>query len=147
MELVVMNYATASVTKYTNLPNEWEAEQIEEYLFKTLGLRENDIYYMVGDSIPVGEEEYHAEEKPEGKILSRWEALKEKHPDALLLFRCGDFYESYLKDAIEMGKTLNLSVITKNSVECSAFPCHALDTYLPKLIRAGHRVAICDQLK
>ena len=142
-----MNYAAASVTKYTNLPDEWEEEQIEEYLYKTLNLRESDIYYMAGDSIQVGEEEYHAEEKPEDKTLAQWEELKKKHPDALLLFRCGDFYESYLEDAIEMGKTLNLSVITKNSVEYSAFPYHALDTYLPKLIRTGHRVAICDQLK
>jgi hypothetical protein len=147
MELVVMNYAAASVTKYINLPDEWETEQIEEYLYKTLDLRESDIYYMVGDSIPVDEEEYHAEEKPEDKMLAQWEELKKKHPDALLLFRCGDFYESYLEDAIKMGKTLNLSVITKNSVEYSVFPYHALDTYLPKLIRAGHRVAIYDQLK
>jgi hypothetical protein len=147
MELVVMNYAAASVTKYTNLPDEWETEQIEEYLFKTLNLREIDIYYMVGDSIPVGKEEYHAEEKPEDKMLAQWEELKGKNPDALLLFRCGDFYEAYLEDAIKMGKTLNLSVITKNSVEYSVFPYHALDIYLPKLIRAGHRVAICDQLK
>lgn len=147
MELVVMNYATASVTKYTNLPNEWESEEIENYLFKTLDLNESDIYYMVGDFIPVGEEEYHAEEEPENKMLAQWEKLKKKHPDALLLFRCGDFYESYLEDAIEMSKTLNLSVITKNAVEYSAFPYHALDTYLPRLIRTGHRVAICDQLK
>ena len=144
MELVVMNYAAASVTKYTNLPDEWETEQVEEYLFKTLNLRERDICYMVGDSIQVDEEEYHEEEKPEDKMLAQWEKLKKMHPDALLLFRCGDFYESYLEDAIKMGKTLNLSVITKNSVEYSAFPWHALDTYLPKLIRTGHRVAICD---
>ena len=147
MELVVMNYATASVTKYTNLPDEWEEEQIEEYLYKTLNLRESDIYYMAGDSIQVDEEEFHEEEKPEDKMLAQWKKLKKKNPDVLLLFRCGDFYESYLEDAIEMGKTLNLSVITKNSVEYSGFPYHALDTYLPKLIRAGHRVAICDQLK
>ena len=120
MELVIMNYATGSVTKYTNLPDEWEEEQIEEYLYKTLKFRESDIYYMVGDSIPVGEEEYHAEEKTEDKVLAQWEELKKKHPDVLLLFRCGEY---------------------------SAFPYHALDTYLPKLIRTGHRVAICDQLK
>ncbi len=146
MELVVMNYATLSVTKYTNLPDEWDSEEIEEYLYNTLDLSESDTYYMAGSSISVNEKEFRAEKKPKDDIVARWEELKKKHHDVLLLFRCGDFYETYLEDAIEMGKALNLSVITKNSVEYSAFPYHALDTYLPKLIRTGHRVAICDRL-
>lgn len=81
--------------------------------------------------------------------------LKKKHPDALLLFRCGDFYETYMKDAQTASKVLGIT-LTKSSkaqdpegkpLEMAGFPYHALDNYLPKLIRAGHRVAICDQLE
>lgn len=80
--------------------------------------------------------------------------LKAKHPDAILLLRCGDFYETYNEDAHAcadiLGITLTRSSKTKNpdgsSLEMAGFPHHALDTYLPKLIRAGRRVAICDQL-
>ena len=73
--------------------------------------------------------------------------LKAKHPDALLLFRCGDFYECYKEDATNASNVLGLTITSdiKEGVMCG-FPHHALDTYLPKLIRAGHRVAICDQL-
>lgn len=82
--------------------------------------------------------------------------LKSKHPDALLLFRCGDFYETYSNDAIEASKILGITLTRRNNgkngsesaaTEMAGFPHHALDTYLPKLIRAGKRVAICDQLE
>lgn len=81
--------------------------------------------------------------------------LKKKHPDALLLFRCGDFYETYMQDAQKsaeiLGITLTRSTKTKGPdgklLEMAGFPYHALDSYLPKLIRAGQRVAICDQIE
>jgi DNA mismatch repair protein MutS len=78
--------------------------------------------------------------------------LKAKHPDAVLLFRCGDFYETYSEDAIVASEILGIALTKRangsaKSVEMAGFPFHALDTYLPKLIRAGKRVAICDQLE
>ena len=81
--------------------------------------------------------------------------LKAKHPDAVLLFRCGDFYETYCEDAITASRILGITLTrrsnggsgTKAATEMAGFPHHALDTYLPKLIRAGKRVAICDQLE
>lgn len=79
--------------------------------------------------------------------------LKAKHPDAVLLFRCGDFYETYCDDAVTAAKILGITLTRrsgsagKTSTEMAGFPHHALDTYLPKLVRAGKRVAICDQLE
>ena len=78
--------------------------------------------------------------------------LKAKHPEALLLFRCGDFYETYCDDAIEASRILGITLTKRNNGASkgdamAGFPHHALDTYLPKLIRAGKRVAICDQLE
>ena len=79
--------------------------------------------------------------------------LKAKHPDALLLFRCGDFYETYSDDAVEASKALGITLTKRSNggsqgeTPMAGFPYHALDTYLPKLIRAGKRVAICDQLE
>ena len=75
--------------------------------------------------------------------------LKKKHPDALLLFRCGDVYKCYEEDAIKAAEILVLTDIssTDDNITVACFPHHALDTYLPKLIRAGIRVAICDQLE
>ena len=79
--------------------------------------------------------------------------MKSKHPEALLLFRCGDFYETYSEDAVEAARVLGITLTRRNNggstavTEMAGFPHHALDTYLPKLIRAGKRVAICDQLE
>ena len=78
--------------------------------------------------------------------------LKAKHPDAIMLFRCGDFYETYSEDAVVASEILGITLTKRangqgKSVEMAGFPHHALDTYLPKLIRAGKRVAICDQLE
>ena len=80
--------------------------------------------------------------------MQKFRDLKRMHPDALLLFRCGDFYESYDEDAKECAKVLGITLTKRNSdgTVMAGFPHHALDTYLPKLIRAGKRVAICDQL-
>jgi DNA mismatch repair ATPase MutS len=74
--------------------------------------------------------------------------LKKKHPDALLLFRCGDSYKCYEEDAITAAAVLRLTdIVEEDKITIASFPYHALDTYLPRLIRAGHRIAICDQLE
>lgn len=106
--------------------------------------------------------EYHEEEKRQQQqmsnvppIIKQYNDLKQKHPNALLLFRCGDFYETYKEDAVKASNILGIT-LTKHSkrmdeegkpLKMAGFPYHALDTYLPKLIRAGERVAICDQLE
>ena len=88
----------------------------------------------------------------ETPLMKQYNAIKAKYPGALLLFRVGDFYETFGQDAVEASKILDI-VLTKrgagssSEVELAGFPHHALDTYLPKLVRAGHRVAICDQLE
>lgn len=85
-------------------------------------------------------------------MMKQFFSMKNQHPDALLLFRCGDFYETYCDDAVEASKILGITLTRRNNgasagAEMAGFPHHALDTYLPKLIRAGKRVAICDQLE
>ena len=84
--------------------------------------------------------------------MKQYFELKEKHPDAVMLFRCGDFYETYSEDAVTAANILGITLTKRANgsakhVEMAGFPFHALDTYLPKLIRAGKRVAICDQLE
>ena len=85
-------------------------------------------------------------------MMKQFFSMKAKHPDALMLFRCGDFYETYGEDAVVAAGILGITLTKRNnsaenSIEMAGFPHHALDTYLPKLIRAGKRVAICDQLE
>jgi len=85
-------------------------------------------------------------------MMKQFFELKAKHPDAVMLFRCGDFYETYSEDAVVSSEILGITLTKRangqgKSVEMAGFPHHALDTYLPKLIRAGKRVAICDQLE
>ena len=86
-------------------------------------------------------------------MMAQFRDLKKKHPDAVMLFRCGDFYETYQEDAVTAAQVLGITLTHRNnkgavaSVEMAGFPYHALDTYLPRLIRAGYRVAICDQLE
>ncbi len=87
-------------------------------------------------------------ENSSSSLPEQFKSLKEKHPDAVLLFRCGDFYESYHEDAQKVADSLGLT-LTKRShdgVYMAGFPYHALDTYLPRLVRKGYRVAICDKL-
>lgn len=85
-------------------------------------------------------------------LMKQYNSIKEKHPDAILLFRVGDFYETFSTDAIKTSEILGI-VLTKRAngsasfIELAGFPYHALDTYLPKLVRAGQRVAICEQLE
>ena len=87
-------------------------------------------------------------------MMKQFFDLKAKHPDAILLFRCGDFYETYGQDAVEAADILGITLTKRNNgreggapTAMAGFPYHALDTYLPKLVRAGRRVAICDQLE
>ncbi len=87
-------------------------------------------------------------------MMKQFYELKAKHPDAIMLFRCGDFYETYAQDAVEATAILGITLTRRNNggaggapIEMAGFPYHALDTYLPKLVRAGRRVAICDQLE
>ena len=85
-------------------------------------------------------------------MMKQYFELKAKHPDAIMLFRCGDFYETYSEDAVTAADILGITLTRRangqsKTVEMAGFPYHALDTYLPKLIRAGRRVAICDQLE
>ena len=96
---------------------------------------------------------------PNGKeltpMMKQFRDIKEQYPDAMLLFRCGDFYETYAEDAVRAAKILNITLTHRSNggtsaaapMEMAGFPFHALDTYLPKLVRAGLRVAICDQLE
>lgn len=86
---------------------------------------------------------------PNNTLISQYEELKSKHPDAMLFFRCGDFYECYDEDAVKAAEVLGITLTVRSSTgrKMAGFPYHALDTYLPKLIRAGLRVAICDQLE
>ena len=96
--------------------------------------------------------------KKEGKkavqtpLMKQYYAIKDKHPDAILLFRVGDFYETFSDDAIKTAEILGITLTRRANgaasyVELAGFPHHALDTYLPKLVRAGQRVAVCDQLE
>ena len=81
-------------------------------------------------------------------VKFQYETLKEKHPDAVLMFRCGDFYEMYNQDAIDVAKITGITLCNNNKTwtALAGFPRHALDVYLPKIIRAGKRVAICDMI-
>ena len=83
--------------------------------------------------------------------MNQYFSIKTKYPDTLLLFRVGDFYETFGEDAIKSSKILNI-ILTKranggSNIELAGFPYHSLNTYLPKLVKAGQRVAICEQLE
>ena len=101
------------------------------------------------DIQPAPEEVSVIKEEAAPNELHQWASLKVKHPDAVLLFRHGSFYEAYGADAEKAATALNLTLTPwgNTSYKMCGFPFHALDTYLPRLIRAGHRVAICDQLE
>ena len=88
----------------------------------------------------------------ETPLMKQYFEMKQQHPDAVLLFRVGDFYETFCDDAITASEILGITLTRRangvaSSVELAGFPHHALDTYLPKLVRAGKRVAICEQLE
>jgi len=90
-----------------------------------------------------------AEQASEPSAVEQFQQLKAKHPDAILLFRCGDFYEAFGEDAKAVSDVLGITLTRRNAKDITAqmagFPHHALDSYLPKLVRAGKRVAICDE--
>ena len=83
--------------------------------------------------------------------MQQYNGIKAKYPDALLLFRVGDFYETFGQDAVKAAKILNITLTARNNggdqTELAGFPHHSVNTYLPKLVMAGCRVAICDQLE
>lgn len=88
----------------------------------------------------------------ETPLMTQYVEMKKKHPDAILLFRVGDFYETFSDDAVTASEILGITLTRRANgkaayVELAGFPHHALDTYLPKLVRAGKRVAICEQLE
>lgn len=93
----------------------------------------------------------HEKEQKETPLMKQYNAIKARHPQALLLFRVGDFYETFGEDAIVTSKILGIVLTNRNNggskLELAGFPHHSLDSYLPKLVRAGQRVAICDQLE
>lgn len=104
----------------------------------------NDISRVIDSTV----RETPTKQPTNSKVLAQYNALKSKHPDAKLLFRVGDFYETYQDDAKDVSNTLGIVLTKRNDgVNMAGFPYHELDTYLPKLIRAGYRVAICDQLE
>ena len=92
-----------------------------------------------------------AKNKKETPLMKQYNAIKTKHPDALLLFRVGDFYETFGEDAVKAAQILGIVLTHRNNggdqTELAGFPHHSLNTYLPKLVKAGQRVAICDQLE
>ena len=93
-----------------------------------------------------------AKEIVETPLMKQYIEMKAKHPDAILLFRVGDFYETFSDDALVASEILGITLTRRANgaaqyVELAGFPHHALDTYLPKLVRAGKRVAICEQLE
>ena len=89
--------------------------------------------------------------KKETPLMKQYNTIKAKYPDALLLFRVGDFYETFGEDAIRAAGILNITLTARNNggekMELAGFPHHSLNTYLPKLVMAGCRVSICDQLE
>lgn len=107
---------------------------------------------MIGKNIKAKERQY--EPKEQRTLHERWASIKEKHPDCTLLFRTEDFYEAYSEDAEVVADILNITLTRYNTMKeedgqplrLAGFPYTALDTYLPKLIRAGLRIAICDNL-
>ena len=90
-------------------------------------------------------------QKKETPLMGQYNSIKAKHPDALLLFRIGDFYETFGEDAITTSKILGIVLTARNNgdskIELAGFPHHSLDSYLPKLVRSGQRIAICEQLE
>ena len=126
-------------------------EQYQKAKDKVFAKRQKDIAKLTKKLNDMG---YDSDGKPlqkeEDKSLSaqkQFEEMKKKHPDAILLFRVGDFYECYEEDAVKASNTLGLVLTERGCTKLAGFPHHSLDTYLPKLIQSGHRVAICEQDK
>ena len=147
MEIAIMDYQSGTIRTIKGCPDEWQTEQIEDYLYNTLGYRESDIYYMCG-TISHTQEEYITQPDTSQRT-KQWNKLKKDHPGALLLFRVGRFVECYNEDAVKAAEILDITLTDRHTEHLSkiaGFPDYALDTYLPKFIRAGQRVAICGAL-
>ena len=118
-------------------------------VLKSHGLRLNLPFQKNSKTLAKDKQDKSATETP---LMKQYNQIKARHPQALLLFRVGDFYETFGEDAIKTSKILGI-ILTKrgagssSEIELAGFPHHSLDTYLPKLVRAGQRVAICDQLE
>ena len=139
------------------------AVDLRKALDETLHLRLNlELYNSNGIKPPIPDpitpkpkETPKVEKKPSltnTPLMQQYQEMKKKHPDAILLFRVGDFYEIFGNDAVEASEVLGITLTRRangreNYIELAGFPHHALDTYLPKLVRAGKRVAICEQLE
>ena len=110
---------------------------------------QSDAQELEKDSEAEASDPDNKKEDSSSAYLKQFNEFKDKHPEALLLFRCGDFYELYEQDAEIAADVLGITLTldSKNKRKMAGFPHHALDTYLPKFIRAGHKVAICDQLE
>jgi DNA mismatch repair protein MutS len=84
-------------------------------------------------------------------LMQQYFKMKAKHPDAILLFRVGDFYETFAEDAVKASKALGITLTSRNNggsdIELAGFPYHSMDVYLPRLVRSGYRVAVCEQLE
>lgn len=152
MDIVILNYQTSTVEKIFNCPDTWDVTEVEDYLYKTLKYREADINYMIGKNIKANKRQYEPNEQR--ALYERWASIKERNPDCTLLFRTEDFYEAYSEDAKLVADILNITLTRYSTMtekdgqplRLAGFPYTALDTYLPKLIRAGLRIAICDNL-
>lgn len=143
-----MDYQTGTVRTIKGCPDEWETEQIEYYLYDTLGYRSSDIYYMCGDNISYTEESYVSQSENK-TTYQKWSEVKEKHPDCMLLFRVGNFYECYNEDAVKAAEILGISFTNRRARKLNkiaGFPSYNLGDILPKLVRVGQHVAIYDQL-
>ena len=88
-----------------------------------------------------------AKNATETPLMKQYYEVKHKHPDAILLFRVGDFYETFGDDAVVASKILGITLTQRAGAPLAGVPYHAIDTYLPRLVRAGQRVAICEQLE
>ena len=150
-----LNSNDGSTDTQRDIASEWFNEKvinIEQDYTNELSKKTSKIAQQLDEMGYTRDGKKKPEKKPrkpkQSTLTEQYNQMKEKHPDAVLLFRVGDFYESYFHDAVTVSETLGIT-LTKRSddaTEMAGFPHHALDTYLPKLTRAGLRVAICDQL-
>src|SRR5690606_12596984 len=133
-----------------------EREGILEILLRISVSLLRNLSPSTGDSLHLSEGKTGgkklAKVQKETPLMQQHRAIKQKYPDAVLLFRVGDFYETFGEDAIISSMVLGITLANRNNVaasssELAGFPHHALDTYLHKLVKAGYRVAICDQLE
>lgn len=143
--VVYNNSAGGTYEVYRKVSEQTVKQNIERY-----GLPNNATKDVKEVTRVTGKEQYKVSPKEEvsSPILKQYDSMKAKHPDAMLLFRSGDFYMMYRDDAVKASKLLDLSLTQKEKgLDMLSFPHHALDIYLPKIVRSGERIAICDQFE